>query len=122
MKRRALPVIGMVIVLSVLPAQSLADTFRFRAAGSESEGWRWRPGTRHINKGDRVVWKNPTDKRHTVTAYGRKWRKDTGLSPGERTAKKFRRKGRFKFRCTVRGHSALNDGRCVGMCGKVVVH
>lgn len=99
-----------------------ADTYRVKAAGSESEGWKWRPATVHAAAGDRVVWRNPTDETHTVTAYGRGWSKNVTLSPGERTRKRFRNAGTFKFRCTVQGHSALSDGRCVGMCGKVRVH
>ena len=99
-----------------------ADTFRVKATGSESEGWNWSPMTSHLNKGDRVVWRNPTDKPHTVTAYGRGWSKNVKLDPGERTRQAFRRAGTFKYRCTTSGHSAVNDGRCVGMCGKVRVH
>lgn len=103
-------------------APSGADTFRVTASGSEGEGWSWRPLTSHINEGDKVVWRNPTDKAHTVTAYGRGWSKDVTVQPGERTSKTFRKAGTFKFRCTVTGHSSLNDGRCVGMCGKVRAH
>jgi plastocyanin len=69
-----------------------------------------------------VVWRNPTNKTHTVTAYGRGWSKNVTLSPGERTRHTFRGTGTFKYRCTVEGHSDLSDGKCVGMCGKVRAH
>jgi plastocyanin len=114
----------LVIALSLawLVPASVADTVRVRATGSESEGWRWRPATRHAAQGDRVVWRNPTDRTHTVTAYSNNWSKNTQVGSGERTSKTFRRTGTYKYRCTVQGHSALNNGRCVGMCGKIVVH
>ena len=113
--------VSVALVLSVLAVPSAGDTSRIRAAGSEQDGWKWRPVERVIGTGDRIVWKNPTSKTHTVTAYGGNWRKNTPISPGERTAKRFRRRGTFRFRCKTEGHSALNNGRCVGMCGRVVV-
>ncbi len=98
-----------------------ADTFRVKASGSEAYGWNWRPATSRLNRGDKVVWKNPTSKTHTVTAYGRGWSFNQTVSPGERVSKRFRKAGRFKYRCTTQGHSALSGGRCNGMCGKVRV-
>ena len=123
MRRRAalLSLVVVAVSLSWLAVPSGADTVRFRAAGSEQDGWRWRPDVRTIGKGDRAVWTNPTSKTHTVTSYGGNWSKNTAISSGERTGKKFRRRGTFRFRCVVEGHSALENGRCVGMCGKVVV-
>jgi plastocyanin len=114
----------LVIALSLawLVPASVADTVRVRATGSASEGWRWRPATRHAAKGDRVVWRNPTDRTHTVTAYSNNWSKNTQVGSGERTSKKFRRTGTYKYRCMVLGHSSLKNGRCTGMCGKIVVH
>ena len=104
-----------------LVPHSAADTARIRAAGSSSDGFRWDPSSRTVSKGDTVVWTNPTGKNHTVTAYGGNWSKNTKISPGEKTSRRFTSRGTFKFRCLVRGHSAISDGRCVGMCGKVVV-
>lgn len=121
-KRVSVPLlVALALSLSWMAAPSIADTSRIKAAGSDSSGWRWDPTSRTISLHDRIVWKNPTGKRHTVTAYGGNWSKDTRIDPGERTGKRFHAKGTYKFRCTTRGHSALNDGRCVGMCGKVVV-
>ena len=117
--------IALVVVLAVTVAwlvpQSIAATSRIKAAGSSSSGFRWEPTSRTISKGDTIVWTNPTSKRHTVTAYGGNWSKSTTIDPGEKTSKRFRSSGTFRFRCLVRGHSAINDGRCVGMCGTVVV-
>lgn len=67
------------------------------------------------------MWKNPTSCSHTVTAYKGRWNKNTSLAPGESTRKRFRRAGRYKFRCLTPGHSVLQDGVCTGMCGRVRV-
>ena len=113
--------VAVALLLSVLAVPSVGDTSRIRAAGSEADGWRWRPVERIISRGDRIVWTNPTSRTHTVTAYGGNWSKNTAISPGERTSARFRRSGTFRFRCVTQGHSAISNGRCVGMCGRVVV-
>jgi len=81
----------------------------------------WNPDYVHITKGDRVIWKNPArhNTPHDVWSYGGNWKKRVSLEPGERTAKRFKRKGSFKYRCRI--HSSLNDGVCSGMCGRVHV-
>lgn len=114
--------VTLVAALSVVlfASVSMGDTRRFRAQGCKEDP-HWEPTVRRITKGDRIVWKNPTRCEHTVTAYAGKWSKDTALAPGERTAKRFRRTGRYKFRCMTPGHSILQDGVCTGMCGKVRV-
>ncbi len=113
-------VVAITAGLILIPASSLADTKRFRAAGQPGS-FRWEPTVRRIFRRDRIVWKNPTGTSHTVTAYRGRWSKNTLLSPGERTSKRFRRAGLYKFRCTIPGHSSLQDGRCSGMCGRVRV-
>lgn len=119
--RRVVAAVSMAALLvALLPSASLGDTRRFKAAGC-TEDPHWEPMKRRISKGDRVVWKNPTSCDHTVHAYGRGWSKASTLAPGERTAKKFRRTGTYKFRCLSRGHSVLEDGVCTGMCGRVRV-
>jgi plastocyanin len=121
--RRWIAVLGlMTIVLSVswVALPSSADTARFRAANTDS-GPKWQPGRQEILKGDRIVWRNPTDGAHTVTAYSNNWNKNTTVDAGGRTAKSFKRRGTYKFRCMITGHSAISDGKCVGMCGKVIV-
>ena len=105
--------------LLAVPGASLGDTFAIRARSCDKpQKWCWKPTYRHIVKGDRIRWKNPTGVTHTVTAYGGGWSKDVTIAPGEGTAKKFRRRGSYEFRC--RFHSAMTDGQCNGMCG--VVH
>lgn len=80
----------------------------------------WNPSPQHISRGTRVVWTNPEHLGavHDVTAYGRGWDKRVVLQPGERTGKRFRKTGTYKYRC--RRHSHLGDGGCHGMCG--VIH
>lgn len=106
--------------VALLAPTSLGDTARFKASGC-AEDPSWEPGVRRIAKGDRIVWKNPTQCQHTVTAYSGKWSKDTVLSPDESTRRRFRRAGVYKFRCTTTGHSVVQDGKCTGMCGRVRV-
>ncbi len=87
-------------------------------AGAE----RWMPAHVFIVEGDRVVWKNPDDRRHNVVAYGGGWRFNELLRPGERVGRVFEiRQGGdpYAYRCTL--HSAIVDGRCEGMCGLVHV-
>ena len=121
MRKRLVALVVMALGLALVPAPSLGDTARVRATGSPGS-FEWTPDFRHITKGDRIVWKNTTDSRHTVTAYSPNWSKNTSLPPGERTAKKFRRTGTYKFRCMVTGHSSLDSsGNCTGMCGEIHV-
>ena len=120
MRRAAVAIsMGVVLVVGLAPA-SLGDTSRFRAVGC-TDNPRFDPTVRRISRGDRIVWKNRASCTHTVHAYGRGWSKATTLSPGERTAKKFRRRGTYKFRCLIAGHSNLSEGVCSGMCGRVRV-
>ena len=102
--------------LVALASPTPADTFRVRATDART----WKPATKHISKGDRIRWKNPTNLTHTVTAYGGGWSKNSSISPGERTSFRFNNKGRYTYRCMTAGHSSLNGSECSGMCG--VVH
>ena len=109
-------VTGLVAALTATAGISLGAPVRIRAtAGNE-----WSPDFQHVVPGTRVVWVNPErlDRTHHLRAYGRGWTKDEVLSPGERTGKRFRREGVYKYRCSR--HSHLQDGQCHGMCG--VVH
>ena len=98
-----------------VPAVSIGDTVRIKATGSRT----WNPSFKQVVKGTKVVWKNPTDIKHTVTAYGGNWSKAVTINPGERTSKTFRRTGAYNYRCKI--HSTLSNGSCSGMCGHVHV-
>lgn len=104
-----------VVGLGVASAPSLAGSVRVKATGSD----RWNPAAKTVAKGSKVVWKNPTDDDHNVKAYQGPWSKASSLPEGGSTSFKFRKAGTHKYRCTL--HSSLKDGKCEGMCGKIVV-
>jgi plastocyanin len=116
MSRITLVVVLAVSLVVTTAGVAAAETFRVRAAPE-----RWRPAHLFISEGDRVVWKNPDDRRHNVVAYGGGWRLNEMLSPGEQVRRVFDRARNepFAFRCTL--HSAIVDGQCDGMCGLVHV-
>ncbi len=119
MKRApARAVLGALGLLLTIPGLATADTVKVTAARSDGS-WTWQPDVRHAAPGDRVAWTNPTQKVHTVTAYGKGWSKSVTLQPGDRTSKAFSAKGSYYFRCTR--HSHLHEGECHGMCGYVHV-
>ena len=122
---RVIPVkVVLAVVLAVgtvlvVPGTSVGETSRIKAAGAPGS-FHWKPKSRTIDKGERVVWKNPTAARHSVTAYGNGWSKDTTIDTGAKTGFKFRNSGTFLFRCKF--HSTLDKGECSGMCGSVHVN
>lgn len=78
------------------------------------------PKIKRIVRGDRIVWRNPTGKRHDVVSRGKNWSYRVVLDPGERSSpKRFRKIGRYRYRCTL--HSGIVDGKCQGMCGVIRV-
>lgn len=98
---------------------SLGATSRIKAV-REDGGYVWSKDFVSVEKGDKVVWTNPTGVAHTVTFYkGPGADKDTRIGEGERTSKTFRKKGAYYYRCKL--HSELEDGECTGMCGHVHV-
>jgi plastocyanin len=103
--------------LVFVPGVSLGAPVKIKATANDT----WNPDFQHINPGRRVVWINPArfNQDHDLTAYGGNWRKRVMLFPGDRTAKRFRRVGVYKYRCRL--HSQKPAGEpCSGMCG--VIH
>ena len=122
MKARRLAVSALALTAVVaFPGVSSGETFRVKAAGSTTSGFSWMPDFRHITKGNRIVWRNPTDVTHRVIAYSNNWSKEAEIAPGETTAKRFPNRGRYLYRCTRPGHSTLANGECDGMCGTIHV-
>jgi plastocyanin len=73
------------------------------------KGFKFKPGTINIDKGDRVVWTNFDSVKHTATRGGSF---TTGkIKPGHAAAVKFTAKGTYGYICTLHP----------GMRGKVVV-
>lgn len=120
--RRQLVVIALcVAAVAAFQAPAGGDTTRVKAAGSPGN-FHWQPDFKHIVKGDKVVWKNPTSSPHTVAAYPENWKKNTTIDAnGGRTAKTFKRRGSYLYRCTQTGHSSVSGGECTGMCGEIHV-
>lgn len=121
MRFRRILVSALTLVALVIPAAPApADTFRVKAVGSPGS-FKWKPGFKHITKGDKIVWKNKTSYSHTVTAYRGDWNKNSTIGPGERTRFRFGKNGTYYYRCTRPGHSSLNGNECNGMCGEIHV-
>ncbi len=96
-------------------APSMGGTVRVRATDART----WSPATKEVPRGTKVVWRNPSDDNHNVVSYKGAWSKASGLPEGGSTSFTFKKTGTFKYRCTL--HSKLSDGKCQGMCGKIVV-
>lgn len=118
--RRILVSVVAAVALIGMSVPAPADTSRIKASGSPGS-YKWGSGFKHITKGDKVVWKNPTGAAHTVTAYAGSWSKNSNVPSGGQTSFKFTRKGSFKYRCITQGHSSLSGGECKGMCGEIHV-
>ena len=116
-KRLAIGAAAAVAVVG-LAAPSLGDTTRIKAVKKDGK-FRWSNDFVTIDKGDKVVWRNPTSVNHTVTFYEGAT-KNTTIGPDERTSKTFKTRGPKYYRCTI--HSTMNDGECSGMCGHVHVN
>jgi plastocyanin len=108
--------LAMIVSVVALPAPSLGGAVRVKATADKT----WNPAFKSVPKGTKVIWKNPTGTKHTVTSYSSNWSKDTTIKAGERTSKIFRSKGAFYYRCKI--HSSLDaEGTCAGMCGHIHV-
>lgn len=119
MRLRRLVITAAVAALAVgqaVPAQ--ASTLIQAKGVACASSARFVPGSVSVAKGTTVVWKSMCNK-HTVTAYGGNWSKDTTIAKGQTTSRKFTSNGTFRFRC--RFHSSLSGGVCSGMCGRVSV-
>ncbi len=81
-------------------------------------GTSWSPRVIRIASGTSVRWKAVSNS-HTVTAYGGHWTFNRSLPQGSSIQHRFKTQGTFLFRCRI--HSQLVNGKCQGMCGKVVV-
>lgn len=81
---------------------------------------RFKPKTVEINRGGRITWKNISNRRHNVSAYGG-WSYKLTLNAGQSGGRRFQSNGVFKYRCTIGSHSQLSGGNCTGMCGVIKV-
>jgi plastocyanin len=119
MRRRHLVITAAVVALALGPALPAQASTLIQAKGIAcASSARYVPSSVSVAKGTTVVWKSVCNK-HTVTAYGGNWSKDTTIAKGQTTSRKFTSNGTFRFRC--RFHSSLSSGVCSGMCGRVSV-
>ena len=111
---------GASLVLAVLLAVGSAGAV---SAGSvtvkATNGNVFRPEVTRVPKRTKVVWKNTSERTHNVTATSGNWAKAATIPPDSATGFTFRQVGRYRYRCTI--HSTLQNGKCTGMCGRVVV-
>lgn len=114
-KRTVAIVVVLMVVLGMTGVAS-AGTVTVKAGAS---GNHFSPSAKSVPKGTKVVWKNVSVTKHTVTSYSKNWSKKTGLPAGSSTSFVFKTKGVYKYRCTL--HSTLSGGVCSGMCGKITV-
>lgn len=84
----------------------------------KNSGNAFSPARVKVHKGVKVTWRMVSGF-HTVTSTSPNWFKNATLSPGQSTAKTFKRTGVYKYRCTF--HSTFSNGVCSGMCGRIRV-
>ena len=83
---------------------------------------KYNPKTVSIPVGTEVDWSNPSRKNHEVVAYKGAWSADIDLAKKTGTGSfTFLATGVYKYRCEIQGHSEIDHGKCVGMCGTVKV-
>jgi plastocyanin len=119
-KRLALIVsVGMLLVVMAAPPVSSAVVIKGVACSScQPFPYKWKPRITTVATGTRVTWKSVVGF-HNVTSMGSNWSKKTTISAGQTTSFTFNASGTYRFRCTF--HSTVSNGKCSGMCGKVVV-
>jgi plastocyanin len=93
-------------------------TVTVRALGDSYTSPHWSPKITRIDSGTRVKWVAVTND-HRLVAYGGGWTFNKPLPEGSSVTRRFAHAGKYTFRCRV--HSSMANGRCQGMCGKVVV-
>ena len=117
-RRAALVLAVLAVMISVgAPVTNAAVVVKGVAT---TNGPRWKPAKLSINVGAKVTWKAVSGP-HTVSAYKGPWSKNTQLKKGATTSFTFKKKGVYKYRCLITGHSTLVNGVCSGMCGKITV-
>jgi plastocyanin len=111
----AIGAIGCIAVFLLLtaggssPASAAPSATASRSETVTIKNFSFRPGTINISPGDRVVWTNRDDVKHTATRGGSF---TTGkIKPGRSVAVKFGSKGTYRYHCSIHPE----------MTGKVVV-
>jgi plastocyanin len=110
--RVAVVTLALLSVLAMVPTAQAAVVVRGYSTN-------WSPTSVSIGRGGQVQWRSILG-HHDVRAYGRNWSYARDIPQGAATAARtFRKRGTFRFYCTIHGH--VHNGHCTGMCGRVVV-
>lgn len=110
--RRTLTLAAAAVLALVLAAPAQAGPV-IRASGVS-----WSPATVRVDRGAVVRWRGVSGSHH-LRAYGGNWSFDRSLPAGTTVRRRFNAAGRFRYYCTI--HASVSNGRCTGMCGRVVV-
>jgi plastocyanin len=78
----------------------------------------WSPKIREISPGTTLRWR-AVDGNHNVKSIGANWSYFRSLSIGTTRTRTFKRRGTFRYVCTIHGN--VVNGVCSGMCGRIVV-
>ena len=78
----------------------------------------WSPKTRSIVPRTTIRWR-AIDGSHNVKSRGSNWSYFRNLPSGTSVARTFKRRGTFRYYCTI--HGSVSSGVCKGMCGRIVV-
>jgi plastocyanin len=86
--------------------------------------YKWAPKALHtVTRGERVKWTDTTGTPHTVKFFKGPWKgKELDLSADGSVSRRVYKAGTYRYRCTIVGHSSLQDGDCDGMCGYFIRH
>jgi plastocyanin len=89
---------------------------------SDGDGWtsyEWAPQQVHtVTRGERVRWNDTTGLEHTIKFYKGPWKgRELDLPANGSVSRIVRKRGIYRYRCTILPHSTLTDGQCTGMCG-----
>lgn len=79
----------------------------------------WTPKVSRVAPGTIVRWR-AVNAIHKVKSRGANWSYFRNLPKGTSIARRFNRRGTFRFRCTLHSH-VMPGGLCHGMCGSIVV-
>ena len=115
-----LPAVIVAAAISLVPTAAMAAPMVVKAKTADG-GWIWEPKVARVSAPKRIKWKNPTKAAHSVRFYKGPLKGVRFLLPeGENRTKKIKKAGNYKYRCDIPGHSKMVDGKCTGMCGRIV--
>ena len=117
-RRKCIAALALAVGLT-LGTSGIADAVTVGVRGISSGGtFVWSPTTRTVHHGTVVRWTAASGS-HTVKSWGGNWRFSRTLPRGTSTSRVFHQFGKFRFFCTF--HGRIRNGRCFGMCGRIIV-